>query len=168
MKNLIATLVLALAVSFSASARAADDAAFSDVEECAMNRWYAGAQATMVLPGGDSDLRRLGGAAVRLGYYFAEFWAAEAEIASVENYAGLSADVLWHWWGYERFDPFFTFGVKGWIGHGDDRFGPKLGTGCFYHLTDSWSLRFDADFTLGLETETETVYTVSAGFQYSF
>ena len=166
MKNMVAVLILCLA--FSAPARAADDAAFSDVEECEMNLLYVGAGATMVLPGGGADLRRLGGASARCGWYFAEFWAAEAEISSLENYAGLSADVLWHWWGYERFDPFFTFGAKGWIGRGDDQFGPKLGTGCFYHLTDSWSLRFDADFTLGVETETETVCTVSAGFQHSF
>ncbi len=166
MKNTIAALFLSLAASVSV--RAADDAGFSGVEECEMNRRYAGAGATMVLPGGGSDLRRLSGASARFGYYFAEFWAVEAEIASLEDYAGLSADVLWHWWGYERLDPFFTFGVKGWIGRGDDQFGPKLGTGCFYHLTDSWSLRFDADVTMGLETETETVYTVSAGFQYSF
>ena len=166
MKNTIAVLFLSLAASVSV--RAADDAGFSGVEECEMNRRYAGAGATMVLPGGGSDLRRLSGASARFGYYFAEFWAVETEIASLEDYAGLSTDVLWHWWGYERFDPFFTFGVKGWIGRGDDQFGPKLGTGCFYHLTDSWSLRFDADVTMGLETETETVYTVSAGCQYSF
>lgn len=168
MKNKTAVLIFSLALVASLSLRAAEDDAFSDVEECEMNRRYVGAGATMVLPGGDADIRRLGGASVKCGYYFAEFWAAEAEIASLENYAGLSAAVLWHWWGYERFDPFFTFGVKGRIGHGDDQFGTKFGTGCFYHLTDSWSLRFDADVTLGLETETETVYTVSAGFQYSF
>ncbi|MBR4937685.1 MAG: hypothetical protein IKZ22_02280 [Kiritimatiellae bacterium] len=166
MKILIATLVLALAPVFAI--RAAEDAGFSGIEECEMNRRYVGAGAMIVLPEGDSDIRRLGGASVRCGYYFAEFWAAEAEVAALENHAGLSLDVLWHWWGYERFDPFFTFGAKGWIGRGGDQFGPELGTGFFYHLTDSWSLRCDADITLGLENETETVYTISAGFQYSF
>lgn len=168
MRNTIIALILSVAASFSVRAHAADEDTISAIEECEMNRWHVGAGALMVLPGGDADLRRLGGASVRCGYYFAEFWTIEMEIASIENYAGLSTDILWHWWGYERFDPFFTFGAKSWIGCGDDQFGPKFGTGCFYHLTDSWSLRFDADVTLGLETETETIYTISAGFQYSF
>jgi hypothetical protein len=122
----------------------------------------------LLLPGGGSDMRRLGGAAARSGYYLTEFWAVEAEAAALENSAGLSAAALWHWWGYERLDPFFTFGAKGWIGRGEGQVGPKIGLGSFYHLTDSWSLRFDADFTLGIEEETEALYTASAGLQYTF
>ena len=81
---------------------------------------------------------------------------------------GLSADVLWHWWGYERFDPFFTFGAKGWIGHDRGQVGPKAGIGSFYHLTDTWSIRFDADLTLGVDGGCETLYTLCAGIQRSF
>jgi hypothetical protein len=40
--------------------------------------------------------------------------------------------------------------------------------GAFYYLTDSWALRFDADVTLGLDTDVETAFTLSAGLQYSF
>ena len=166
MKNLILTLSFALALM--PSIVSGQDAGFACEEECPFDRFYVGAGAMLVLPEGGSQMRRLGGAAARGGYYLTEFWSAEAEAASLENFAGLSASVLWHWWGYERLDPFFTFGVKGWIGHGKDQLGPKAGIGSFYHLTDSWSLRFDADATLGLETETETVYSVSAGFQYCF
>lgn len=166
MKNLITTLVFSFIGLLSV--HAADNAESFPVEECEMNRRYIGAGAMLTLPGGDADMRRLGGGAVRCGYYFAEFWAVETEIASLENYAGLSASVLWHWWGYERIDPFFTLGAKGWIGHDNGQAGPKLGTGFFYHLSDSLSLRFDADFTLGVEDETETVHSVSAGIQYSF
>ena len=137
-------------------------------EECEFDRWYAGAGAVMTLPEGGSSMRRLGGGAVRAGYYFAEFWAVETEAAALENFAGLSADVLWHWWGYERFDPFFTFGAKGWIGHDRGQVGPKAGIGSFYHLTDTWSIRFDADLTLGVDGGCETLYTLCAGIQRSF
>lgn len=137
-------------------------------EECEFDRWYAGAGAVMTLPEGGSSMRRLGGGAVRAGYYFAEFWAVETEAAALENFAGLSADVLWHWWGYERFDPFFTFGAKGWIGHDRGQAGPKAGIGSFYHLTDTWSIRFDADLILGVDGGCETLYTLCAGIQRSF
>lgn len=136
-------------------------------EEGEFDRWYVGVNGTMFFPQGGSRMRRLGGASIRVGYYVSEFWAIEGDAAWVEDVAGLSVDALWHWWGYERFDPFFTFGAKGWIGdHG--QVGPKIGIGAFYHLTDSWSLRFDADATLGLDTECEVDYTISAGVQYSF
>lgn len=165
MKKLISVIIFAF---FQVSTSFADDIGFSTEEECEMNRFYLNAAATIVLPGGDSDMRRLGGGTARCGYYFSDFWAVEAEIASLENNVGFAGAVLWHWWGYERFDPFFTFGAKGWTGRGNSQIGPKIGTGCFYHLTDSWALRFDADFTLDLESDNETIYTVSAGFQYSF
>ena len=166
MKNF--TLLFAFAFAAMSLSASEKDAGFSAEEECAFDRFYAGSGAMLVLPGGGSRMRRLGGGAARAGYYLAEFWAVEAEAAALENFAGLSAAVLWHWWGYERFDPFFTFGAKGWVGHGDGQLGPKAGLGSFYHLTDSWSLRFDADVTLGLDTEAETVYSVSAGVQRSF
>lgn len=166
MKNLI--LALSFALALTPPTASAQDAGFASGEECPFDRFYAGAGAMLVLPEGGSQMRRLGGAAARAGCYLNEFWAVEAEAAALENFAGLSAAVLWHWWGYERFDPFFTFGAKGWLGHGDGQLGPKAGIGSFYHLTDSWSLRFDADATLGLDTETETVYSVSAGLQRSF
>ena len=46
--------------------------------------------------------------------------------------------------------------------------GPKAGVGAFYHLTENWSLRADADATLGLETSCELLYSFSAGIQYAF
>ena len=86
-------------------------------------------------------------------------------------------DALWHlqgWslygdlFGYSRFDPFFTAGARGWIGGSGGRVGPAAGVGTFWHLPDEWSLRFDAAATLGLDTETEVVYSLSAGVQRSF
>ena len=139
---------------------------------------YVGASGTLLLPQGGSRLHRVGGASVRGGYYLTEDLAVEGEAAWLEDVAGLAAGALWHWqgaslygdlFGYSRFDPFFTVGAKGWIGRrGAGQVGPKAGLGAFYHLTDNWSLRAEADATLGLDVETEVDYTVSAGVQYSF
>ena len=161
MRRLLAMLVLS-----AASLATAAEAEFED-ETCELERWYVGSAATVVLPQGGSRLRRVGGAALRGGYYLDEFWAVEGEASWLEDSAGLAADVLWHWWGYERLDPFFTAGARGWIGR-SGQVGPKVGVGSFYHLSDSWSLRFDADATLGLDTRRSVDYTLSLGVQYSF
>ena len=68
--------------------------------------------------------------------------------------------------GYERLDPFFTFGVKGWMNDGD--VGPYAGLGALYYLSDEWAFRGDLDVTLGLEREIEVDWSFSLGFQYSF
>ena len=146
-------------------------------EEVGYDRWYVGAAGQMTLPQGGSKMRHVGGAAVRGGYYLDENWAVEGEAAWLEDSAGLGAAALGHFqgwdlygdlFGYSRFDPFVTFGAKGWIGLGCGQVGPKAGLGAFYHLTDQWSLRADAEATLGLETRCEMLYSVSVGVQYSF
>ena len=146
-------------------------------EEVGFDRWYVGAAGQMMLPQGGSRMHRVGGAAVRGGYYLTEDWAVEGEVAWIENFAGLSVAALGHFqgwspygdlFGYSRFDPFVTFGAKGWAGNGCGQVGPKAGLGAFYHLTDAWSLRVDADATLGLETNCEMLYSLSVGVQYSF
>ena len=138
---------------------------------------YIGVSGALTLPQGGSQMRRLGGAAVRGGHYLNEDWALEGAAAWMENGAGLEVDALWHlqgWrfynmlFGYSQFDPFLTVGAKGWIGAGHGQVGPKVGLGAFYHLTDAWSLRADADATLGLDTDCEMVYTFAVGVQYSF
>ena len=136
-----------------------------DNEECDFDRWYVGASATLTLPQGGHQMRRLGGATARLGFYFTEALSLEADAAWLENCAGLGVHGLWHLFGYERFDPFVTFGARGWI-EGD--VGPTAGLGAFYHLTDRWSLRADAQATLGLDGDCAMVYTLGAGVQYSF
>ena len=138
---------------------------------------YVGLSGSVTLPLGGSRMHRVGGAAIRGGTYLTEDWAVEGEVAWLENFAGLGVQALGHFqgwslygdlFGYSRFDPFVTLGAKGWIGHGCGQVGPKAGLGAFYHLTDSWSLRADADATLGLETNCEMLYSISAGFQYAF
>lgn len=144
-------------------------------ETADFDHWYVGAAVELVLPQGGSSMHRLGGASARFGYYFSPVFAFDAQAAWMENKAGLSAKALWHlqgfeWWGmmfgYERFDPFLTVGAKGWINHG--QVGPVLGIGAMYYLSDHWALRFDADLTIGVESDVETIHSLSAGVQYSF
>lgn len=134
-------------------------------EEYDYDRWYAGASGTVLLPQGGNAMRRLGGATARFGYYVTESLAVEAEGCWMEDCAGLGVQGLWHVMGYERFDPFLTFGARGWISGG---VGPCAGIGAFYHLTDEWSLRADAGMTLDIDGEVSGVYTLCAGVQYSF
>ena len=149
----------------------------ADAEEAEFDRWTVGATWQLLLPQGGSRLHHVSGGAVRGGYYLAEDWAVEGEVAWLEDSAGLSAVALGHlqgWtlygdlFGYSRFDPFVTVGAKGWIGRAGGQVGPKVGVGAFYHLTDDWALRFDADATLGLDTKREMLYSLAVGAQYSF
>lgn len=141
------------------------DAAFEE-EAYDFDRFYVGVAETVVMPQGGSRMSDHTGAAFRFGCYLTEMWALEGEAAWVADRAGLGVKAVWHWWGYERLDPFFSFGARGWADHG--QVGPAGGLGAFYHLTESLSLRFDADATLGVETRTEMVYSLSAGLQWSF
>ena len=156
---------LALAACFAplSAVRSAENE--SQDEEYDFNQVYVGASATLLLPQGGSDMRRLGGATARLGYYLTESLAVEADAAWMEDCAGLGVQGLWHCWGYERFDPFLTFGARGWI---DGDFGVAAGIGAFYHLTDNWSLRGDVQATLGLDGGCEMVYALGLGVQYTF
>ena len=92
-------------------------------------------------------------------------FAVEADAAWLEDCAGLGVQGLWHIWGYERFDPFLTFGARGWI---DGDLGPVAGIGAFYHLTDNWSLRADAQTVLGIDCDFNMVYSLGVGVQYTF
>jgi len=161
-----------IAISFLALVSSAEE-----MEESGFDRWFVGLSGSLMLPQGGSRLHRVGGAALRGGCYLTEDWAVEGEAAWLEDVAGMSVETLGHFqgwdfygdlFGYSRFDPFVTLGAKGWIGDGCGQVGPKVGLGAFYHLTDSWSLRADADATLGLETNCEMLYSLSVGVQYSF
>lgn len=136
-----------------------------DYVEYDFERWYTGARAVAVIPQGGGEMRNLCGAGAYLGYYIDDFLTVEFSSAWLEDTAALSLKGLWHWWGYERFDPFFTFGVSGWI---DGEVGPTLGWGAFWHLNDYWSIRFDADATYGLDDADEMVYSIALGLQWSF
>lgn len=157
----IKSILLAAVASLSVVSSAVED----DDDGYELDRLYAGSSATIVLPQGGGDMRRLGGATALVGYYVTEALAVEADAAWLEDCAGLGVQGLWHLWGYERFDPFVTFGARGWI---DGDLGPVAGLGAFYHLTDNWSLRADAQATLGIDSDCDMVYSLGAGVQYTF
>ena len=156
-----ATIAFFLA-AFAACAMAATASDYD--EACGFDRCYAGGAATLALPQGGGPVRRLGGASARAGFYLTEFWAVEAEAAWLENVAAVSGGALWHWWGYERLDPFFTFGLRDFI---ERDCGPCGGAGAFWHLDDHWSLRCDASAMLGVQ-EGAMVYSLSLGVQRSW
>ena len=160
--KMIRSIVLAAVASFSAVSFAAGD---EDGDGYEFDRLYVGASGTLVIPQGGCDMRRLGGATARIGYYVSESFAVEADAAWLEDCAGFGVQGLWHFWGYERFDPFMTFGARGWI---DGDLGPVAGLGAFYHLTDNWSLRADAQATLGIDGGCDMVYSFGVGVQYTF
>ena len=157
----IKSILLAAVASLSVVSSAVED----DDDGYELDRLYAGSSATLVIPQGGSDMRRLGGATARIGYYVTETLAVEADAAWLEDCAGLGVQGLWHFWGYERFDPFVTFGARGWI---DGDLGPVVGLGAFYHLTDNWSLRADAQSALAVDCDCNMVYSLGAGVQYTF
>ena len=103
-----------LAAAFAFAGFGGTDADFD------FDRRYAGAAGALVLPQGGGDLRRLGGGALRAGYYFTDTVALDGEVAVLENKVGLAVRGLWHLqgfeefgrlFGYERFDPFVTAGA---------------------------------------------------------
>ena len=165
---LVSLVSLLSLTSFGAASDARDEA----------SAFYLGAGGVLTLSQGGSSLRRVGGAAVRGGANHSDFWALEGDVAWQENAAGLGVDALVHlqaWsvygdlFGYSPFDPFVTAGVRGWIGDRDaGQVGPQLGLGAFWHLDDRWSIRADANATLGLETDVEVVYTLAMGVQFAF
>ena len=167
----VPTIFVALAVMCSAlTAGAADfepaQDEFADAFQYEYDRWSVGIVGQMAFPQGGSKMSRRTGSGVRLGYYVTEMLAIEGEATWMENSAGLALKGLWHWWGYEQLDPFFTFGARGWI-H-DGQVGPCAGVGAFYHLDDYWSIRFEADATLGLDTDCEMIYSLGVGVQRTF
>ena len=136
-----------------------------DYAEYDYERWYASLEALAVVSNCGAQMSNAGGAMMRIGYYVDDFLTLEGSVAQTDEVTGLGLRGLWHWWGYEKFDPFFTFGAAGWF---DGDLGPAIGWGMFWHFSDNLSLRFDADAMFGIESEDEIVYSFSLGIQYSF
>lgn len=154
------SLILGLVVSLAVYAE--DD---YDYVEYDYEQWTVGTQGTLVLPQGGAKMHRRGGATIRAGYYIDDAWMLEGTAAWLEDSVGLGVNLLWHWWLYEPFDPFFTLGADGWI---DGGVGPSLGWGCYWHVDDNWSLRADAKATLDVDGADEMIYSLSLGLQYAF
>ncbi len=163
-KNRILALALAVAVPFL-SVRGEESAGYEDYAEDDYETRTVTVQAMTVVPQGGSSIRRRSGAAFRAGWYVDDFLSVEATAAWLEDTAGLGVNGLWHWWGYEAIDPFFTFGVNGWI---DGGVGPSVGWGIYWHYDDNWSFRADASATLDVDGEPGMGYTFALGVQYTF
>ena len=158
----------ALFAATAAPAQAIENAAApADTDEYALelDRYYIGAAPMLVLPQGGAEMRRVAGATIRGGIYLDEFLAAEFAAAWCEDVAMVYGGFLWHWWGYERLDPFFTIALADWI---EKAAGPALGAGTFFHLDDHWSLRFDFSALSAVEHDCEMVYSLSLGIQRSW
>ena len=156
---------------------------------------YFGASGRMFLPGNGNSLKRAAGVAAHGGWYISDSLALELEGGCVPNavsshggnatVTAVAARGLFHLtgieefdllFGCERFDPFVTFGAAALFASrhvfADDShrtaIGPTAGVGAFYHLTDSWSLRFDATAAMAVDTPCGMAYGLSLGLQCSF
>ena len=147
--------------------------AAQELESQWLSTAYVGAAGTLAFRQGGE---RVGGGDVRLGVELSDAFSPELDAGWHENSAFLALQDLVHlsafemydrFFGYSRFDPFFTFGGGGWIG-GFEQFGPMAGIGAFWHLDDNWSIRAEASTILGLDGECEMIYLMSVGLQYSF
>ena len=185
MKQILALVVLSLAASVAAE----------EEETVGAPPAYLGASGGIFLPGNSSSLKRAAMASARGGWYLSENLALELEGGcapnAVSSHGGnatvtaFAARGLFHLtgieefdrlFGCERFDPFVTFGAAAFFASrhvcADDShrtaIGPTAGVGAFYHLTDSWSLRFDATAAMSVDTPCGMSYGLSLGLQWSF
>lgn len=156
---------------------------------------YLGASGGIFLPGNGNSLKRAASVSVRGGWYLSDNLALELEGGAVPNAVSsrggnatvteFAARGLFHMtgidefdklFGCERFDPFVTFGVASLFashhvfadGSHRTAIGPTAGVGAFYHLTDSWSLRFDAMAAMAVDSPCGMSYGISLGLQWSF
>lgn len=154
--------VAAVFAMFSALAQSEE---FEEGDYFELDRWSFGVASALELPQGGAHFNRKAGLAIRCGYAIDDFWNLEAMGEWCENRYALSAGALWLWWGYERLDPFFTFGLKDWI---KTDWGAYLGIGTFWHIDDHWSLRADITPMLGVEDGCNMIYSFTLGIQRSW
>ena len=131
--------------------------------------FYVGSSVGAFMPDGAARPRSAALAVARVGWYSSDTLAYELEAgSSIRGKAGNLAlggvGVLWHWWGFERLDPFFTCraAVAG------RSCGPEAGTGFFWHLSETASLRADARMLLDATDGCVPLYCASLGVQFAF
>ena len=143
--------------------------------------FYAAASGGMLFPGVNTRLHEeIGLAETVLGWYADDTFAYEARLSYSPDATGalfgIAAGCLRHWWGFERFDPFFTFGGAAWCGeHHSFAGGAKraqggfyAGSGFFWHLTERASFRIEGRATLAADESPGMTYAVLAGIQWSW
>ena len=184
MKKAVVVLLLALALPVAA-----------EEETGGFPSAYLGVSGGIFLPGNGSSLKRAATVSARGGWYLSDNLALELEGGAAPNavfssggnatVTAFSARGLFHLtgieefdllFGCERFDPFVTFGAAALcaarhvFADGSHRtaIGPTAGVGAFYHLTDSWSLRFDATAAMAVDSPCGMAYGLALGLQRSF
>lgn len=139
------------------------------------NTYYATISSSVVLPRESSGMRDKVGATVNFGVYLTDRFAFEFETGIFEDKPSLAIRSVCHFgawkefdllFGCERFDPFFALGAAGWFNEG--QYGPSVGVGAYYYLSDFWALRFEGGSLLALNKDTSVVYSLSVGIQRTF
>ncbi|MBM4163556.1 MAG: OmpA family protein [Lentisphaerae bacterium] len=88
---------------------------------------------------------------------------------------GVSADVLYHFNRWERWDPYVSVGAgymrspdRIFADHSVDAWMPRVGGGVIWHWTDSVSLRANATLAAGIHSKVEAVPMFDLGMIYRF
>lgn len=161
-------------------------------------RWYVSPGVGMMFFEGNQPVNEGLNMALRLGYDLADHWSLEGGLSwapnitsngrhghddgrrgydlSGQSIRGAFGDVLYHFYRFERFDPFLTAGFGYYRSNNrvfceGDEFsvcGPRLGLGAMYHLTDRWSVRADFRSFMAIDETCEMTYTGDAGITYWF
>jgi outer membrane protein OmpA-like peptidoglycan-associated protein len=152
-------------------------------------RWYVSPGVGMMFFEGNQPTDEGLNMVLRLGYDVSEHWSTEGGVSWAPNIsgndnnvvdnqriAGLFLDGMYHFNRFNRWDPYLTAGVGSF--HADDRalnsgensnvYGPRVGAGVMYHLTDNWSLRADGHAFAQLAEDMPFIYTADAGVVYRF
>ncbi len=152
-------------------------------------RWYVSPGVGMMFFEGNQPTDEGLNMVLRLGYDISDHWSTEGGVSWAPNVSGngdngvdnqkvngLFMDGMYHFNRFNRLDPYVTAGVGSF--HADDRvfnsgedsnvYGPRVGAGVMYHLTDNWSLRADGHAFAPLEADMSFIYTADAGVVYRF
>lgn len=152
------------------------------------SRWYVSPGVGMIFFQGSHPAEEGLNMVLRLGYDLTENWSAEAGVSwapnimddrvggKAQNVNGFFLDGLYHFDRFERFDPYLSAGLGNYRAknrvfcEGDQHivWGPRVGAGFFYHLTDSWSLRADAHSMMAIDQHPAMMYTFDLGVAYRF
>jgi outer membrane protein OmpA-like peptidoglycan-associated protein/opacity protein-like surface antigen len=168
----------------------------AEVEEA--SRWYVSPGVGMMFFEGNQVVEEGLNMVLRLGYDINEHWGVElggswapnitrdgnkysdcgpySKRIDGQNIYGVFIDGLYHFNRFERFDPYLSAGFGYYRAQdkvfceGDEYyvFGPRVGAGAFYHLTDSLSLRADARSFMAIDDTCEFMYTADLGLAYRF
>jgi len=162
------------------------------------SRWYISPGVGMMFFEGNQVVEEGLNMVLRFGYDIDEHWGVElggswapnitrdgnkfsnsgpySDRVDGQSIRGVFIDGLYHFNRFERFDPYLSAGFGYYKandrvfceGKEDYMYGPRVGAGMFYHLTDSLSLRADARTFMAIDDTCEFAYTADLGLAYRF